>query len=302
MIDQSDIDDRIAKCSKILEENPGSQVFAALADAHRKKGELDKAFRICQNGLKIHPSYGSGHLVMAKINMDKGMYDWAETEIEKAIGLEGATRTTELLLAEVHIYKGEFNKACRLLERLQRADPQNHQIAKLLDIARKIPLDADHIGAPRRVGSPAGPAVPPPTAAMTAEHPATAVTAPKKLAKGEAPPAMTHMQVLKAVATVPGIEGVLLINPDGLVAEAEWTAPGETDLMGALVAETARYCTVQMKESGFGVLHSILIESTSSLTYMVNVRDMLLAVICSPTVNLGSLKLKLASLLPRLSG
>jgi len=57
-----------------------------------------------------------------------------------------------------------------------------------------------------------------------------------------------------------------------------------------------------MKESGFGVLHSILIESTSSLTYMVNVRDMLLAVICSPTVNLGSLKLKLASLLPRLSG
>ena len=207
-----------------------------------------------------------------------------------------------MLLAEVHIYKGEFNKACRLLERLQRTDPQNHQIAKLLDIARKIPLDADHIGMPRRVATPTDLAAIPPTTARSAEQMVAAGTAPETPAKEEALPPLTQTQILKAVATVPGVEGVLLINPDGLVAEAEWTAPGETDLLGALVAETARHCTTQMKESGFGGLHSVLIESTSSLTYMVNARDMLLAVICSPTVNLGSLKLKLATLLPRLSG
>ena len=68
MIDLDEIEDRIAKCNKLLDANPNSQIFAALAEAYRKKGELDKAFRICQGGLRIHPSYGSAHVVMAKIN------------------------------------------------------------------------------------------------------------------------------------------------------------------------------------------------------------------------------------------
>ena len=44
MVDRSDIDERIEKCNKILDENPSSQIFAALAEAYRKKGDLEKAF------------------------------------------------------------------------------------------------------------------------------------------------------------------------------------------------------------------------------------------------------------------
>jgi len=89
MIDTAQIDDRISKCQKILEVDPNSQIFAALAEAYRKRGDLDKAFQVCQNGLWIHPSYGSGHLVMSKINLDRGLYDWAEIEANKAQDLDG---------------------------------------------------------------------------------------------------------------------------------------------------------------------------------------------------------------------
>jgi tetratricopeptide (TPR) repeat protein len=119
----SEINDRIEKCQKIMESDPNSQIFAALADAHRKKGELDKAFRICQNGLKIHPSYGAAHLVMAKINMDRGLYDWAEAEIKKAIELDGSSRSIDILLSEILIYKGEFVEAVKLLKKLHQSDP-----------------------------------------------------------------------------------------------------------------------------------------------------------------------------------
>ena len=86
MISSQNIEDRIRKCHKIMDDDPNSQIFAALADAYRKKGDMDQAFKICQNGLKIHPSYASAHIVMAKINLDRGLYDWAGIEAQKAAG------------------------------------------------------------------------------------------------------------------------------------------------------------------------------------------------------------------------
>jgi len=135
----SELDDRIEKCQRILDSDPNSQIFAALAEAHRKKGDLDLAFRVCKNGLKVHDDYGSAHVVMSKINLDRGQYDWAEIEAKRAADLDGRTRSVELLLSEIYIYKGEFSHAIKLLKELLSRDPENPQIQKLLEIAQKIP-------------------------------------------------------------------------------------------------------------------------------------------------------------------
>ncbi len=296
MIDLSDIDERIAKCNKILDENPSSQIFAALAEAYRKKGELDNAFRICQNGLKVHPNYGSAHLVMAKINLDKGMYDWAETEVQKAIELDGATRATDLLLSEIYIYKGDFNQACRLLETLHQSDPDNEQITKLLDIARRIPLDAEH-------GPPAGARIPRASAPKRRQgRPVSGPEPAPKPAPQTPAPDLDYKQVLKALVITPGIDGVILLNSDGLAIESVWNVPGDTDTIGALAVETARIATLQMRESGFGNLNAMMIETADSILYLAGVKGKLLAIVCSETINLGGLKMKLATLLPRLAG
>jgi predicted regulator of Ras-like GTPase activity (Roadblock/LC7/MglB family) len=296
MINMTDLEDRIVKCNKILEENPNSQIFAALAEAYRKKGDLDKAFRVCQNGLKVHPSYGSAHLVMAKINLDKGLYDWAEAEVEKAIEFDGVSRATELLLAEVYIYKGEFNKACRLLEKLHQDDPGNDHIVKLLDIARKIPLEGGRTPAPGTIGEPASrktvqaaPVIPRATESLE-----DTVSSAANL------PEINYKKLIKAIVSTPDVDGVLLINKDGLVVEAEWNVPGETDLVGALAMESAKLTSQQMEVTELGTLSSMMIETSDSLHYFAAVKGKLLAVVCTNKVNLGSLKLKLTSLLPRL--
>lgn len=297
MVDWSDIDERITKCNKILDENPGSQIFAALADAYRKRGDLDKAFRVCQNGLKVHPKYGSGHLVMAKISLDKGLYDWAESEVQKAIELDGSTRATELLLSEIYIYKAEFNKACRLLEKLLQDDPENEQIKKLLDIARKIPMDANQDAVPNQVGVSAmsSSAV---VTVVPAVSPSTAVEA--ESVESTTPSNITFKQLMKILVVTPGVEGVLVIGKEGLVIESDWNVAGNTDLMSALAAETARYAATQMKENNFGELQSVLLETGNALVYLSYARQKLLAIVCTDKINLGSLKFKLASLVPRL--
>lgn len=326
MFSRSDIDERISKCTKILDENPSSQIFAALAEAYRKRGDLDISFRTCQNGLKIHPHYGSAHLVMAKINLDKGMYDWAESELKKAIDLDGTTRATELLLSEIYIYKGEFNRASQILERLGQGDPGNPQIQKLLEIARKIPMEHQNLmdagGRPSaspvysplnaqpgggRAPKATPEAVPVPSSSepnITGNEYVPPPLGVKEMDLDEVPdklPDLDNKQLVNALIASPGINGALLMNKDGLVVEVAWTEPGETDLIGALSVEVAGFCNSQLKGSGMGALHSMMIETNKSLYYLAAVKGKILAAICSESVNLGSLKLKLNSLLPRLS-
>src|SRR3989337_505071 len=117
------IEERIEKCRKILEENPRSQILAALGEAYRKKGDLERAYLVTKQGLEYHPDYGPAHVVMAKIYIEKRLYQEAEKELEQAVRLDGKTRATEKLLAEVWLKKGELDRAQETLLRLRENGP-----------------------------------------------------------------------------------------------------------------------------------------------------------------------------------
>ncbi|SYZ74027.1 putative TPR protein [Candidatus Zixiibacteriota bacterium] len=283
----AELDDRIAKCNKILEENPNSQIFAALAEAYRKKGELEKAFRSCQNGLRIHPNYGSAHMVMAKINFDKGLFDWAEMEVNKAVELDGHSHATDLLLAEIYIYKGEFARATKILDRLHSADRNNQQILKLLEIARKLPLEA----------SPKSPTVGAISAATTeAPRPETKESAPdiksaEKISMGE---------FLDSLFAITGVDGILLLNREGLVADSRWEEKQAADEFGAVAGEIERIIRTQLESSPFGKYESILLEADDIIINILSLKESLLLIKANKRINLGTMRLKMVSLLGKL--
>jgi predicted regulator of Ras-like GTPase activity (Roadblock/LC7/MglB family)/Flp pilus assembly protein TadD len=295
MAQMTEIDDRIAKCNKILDNNPNSQIFAALAEAYRKKGDIDKAFRICRSGLKIHPEYGSAHVVMAKINMDKGLYDWAEIEVQKAIELEGISRATEVLLAEIYVLRGEFVKANKLLDKLHQADPDNQKIKELFGLAQRLPERS--------------PAVSPSAGAAKAEVSAPAAEAPETVAAAaptEAPiqsgtGAITIEEFFDALTALPGIEGVMVINNEGLVSESRWRSETQKEEYGAIARDIEKNVQEQIGLSGFGHYENILIEAedyTISLSPLKN--DFILLIRGTARVNLGSLRIKVPPLIERL--
>jgi len=280
MAQVTELDDRIAKCNKILNENPNSQIFAALAEAHRKKGEIDKAFRICQTGLKIHPNYGSAHMVMAKINFDKGLYDWTEIEVEKAVEMDGGSHATELLLAEVHLNRGEFVKAAKKLKKLHEADPNNKHVIKLMDLATKIPLE-----------SPIQPEEQPSEKSAEGSLEDTTV---------KTEPKVTYKEVLDFVNGVAGIDGVLLINREGLVADKRWDEELSPELYGAVARDIEKTVQSQIEISNFGRYENILLEADELILMMFSLNDNLLLIKANKRVNLGTLRLKLPTLLSKL--
>lgn len=284
MVTTHDIDERINKCTKILDADPNSQIFAALAEALRKKGELDKAFRVCQNGLKIHPSYGPAHVVMAKINLDRGMYDWAMAEANKAAELDGRTRTVELLMAEIFIYKGEFNNAIKLLKKLSASDPDNAQIKKLLEIAERIPEEQTVLMKKTKSAATATPA----------ESSASPVPVQEPQPVQEW---YGTKDILDLSIKIPGIDGILLINKEGLVLESEWTVKLDPTVCGATLGEVGNLMDKELLENSFGKFSTVMIEVPQYTYYLKRVHDGVFLFVANQNANLGTIRMKVDNLL-----
>jgi predicted regulator of Ras-like GTPase activity (Roadblock/LC7/MglB family) len=294
----TEIDSRVAKCQKILDQDPNSQIFAALAEALRRKGGLEKAFRICQNGLKVHPSYGSAHVVMAKINLDRQLFDWAEIEARKAAECDGWTRATELLLAEIHIYKGEFQPAIKLLKKLHESDPASGHITKLLSIARQIP---------QRHAAMVGEATPvvtvQPSSALSVgaeSHDETVVADPATtmdLREADDGVAPDVDQILEWIIALPGVDGALFANPEGLVVKSQWTMRMDRNVCGAVGCEISRKLDQTLIDSCFGKVHTVLVETGDHTIYTVRAHAGMFLFVANSKSNLGALRMKLDALL-----
>ncbi len=293
-MDFAEIDDRIAKCNKILDENPNSQIFAALAEAYRRKGQLDQAFRVCQNGLRVHPNYVSAHLVMARINLDKGMFDWAEIEVNKAVILEGASFNSDLLMAEINIRRGEIAKASKLLEKLHQMDAGNKQVQKLMELCQTLPREAaEQIKQPLKKES------------SVSEKPVLQTAAPKAV-PAHAGGAMVKegrisiRDFLDVLVQIEGVMGILLVNNEGLVAEARWKDTVNQEEFGALAREIEAEIQKQLGHSQFVNYESLLIESPDLVINMIPLKESMLIIKATGRINLGTLRLKMSSLFGRL--
>ncbi len=131
MLSVAQLDERIEKCLAILADNPHSQVFAALADTYRKRGEFGRAFAVCKSGLKHHPDYAPAHIVMAKLYLHQGMFQDALNSLKHAEAQDGVTRASEFLEAETLIGVHDFDAAHALIERLRATDRNNPDVLEL---------------------------------------------------------------------------------------------------------------------------------------------------------------------------
>ena len=124
-------DDIRALTARIAEE-PGSLAFLELAEALRRRGQLDAAYKVARGGLSRYPGLADAHDLMARMLSDQGDLAGAFDAWSSALQLD-PMRTTALKGIAFLYYRADDKAAA--LEHLQRAldvDPDDRSIAQAL--------------------------------------------------------------------------------------------------------------------------------------------------------------------------
>lgn len=292
-MNRTQIEDRIGKCRQIMAANPGSQIFAALAEAYRKVGDLKAALDVCNDGLRLHPEYGSAYLVLAKIARDQKRFPEAEQAATRAIQLEGRTRSAELLLSDVYLQTGQFTKADSILARLAEADPNNESVIRLRALARK----ASQAASVNRSG---GVLVLAELSETYVDHDEDGGVVPARSSASAPAPALapeaSWEAILAALDRYPHLLGKMTVGYDGMLLQSDHGVRAEAEEAAAMAADLFGSVRGEWPVNRFGALNQVLVETDGSSWWIWPFPKFLLVLWCDPQINMGPLRMRLNQL------
>lgn len=145
-----DLSRQIRRFEDQYARNPGSLIFARLADLHRKAGSPRRALEVLDEGLERHPEYLSAHIVRARTLQALDRTEKAEAAYHRVLALDRQNLVALRALAELARERGDLSDARERYERLLEVDPRN-------DRARARLRELRGAGAPSRPTPTPGP-------------------------------------------------------------------------------------------------------------------------------------------------
>jgi tetratricopeptide (TPR) repeat protein len=93
----------LEKYQEILQKEPNSKVFAALADAYRERGLLKEAENTARKGMELHPHYIGGYVALGRLLTSQKRYDEALPILHKAVQISPENLLAYQLLGQAYI-------------------------------------------------------------------------------------------------------------------------------------------------------------------------------------------------------
>ncbi|MFP5387321.1 MAG: CDC27 family protein [Bacteriovoracia bacterium] len=151
----------------MYKKNPRSRVFAPLAESFRKLGMLEDAYKILKEGIRNHPNYTLGYIVLAHCYYDEQKYELAYNTLRPIINQNADNISLQKIFAQSCIHLGYLEEALDTFKYLLFMNPKDkyfaEQVKKLEDDLlvghKKLSLD-------QLVKAPDMPAVTPPTSSF----------------------------------------------------------------------------------------------------------------------------------------
>ncbi|HET7291171.1 MAG TPA: tetratricopeptide repeat protein [Vicinamibacteria bacterium] len=169
-------DSRIDELRKRLEKEPGSRLFAQLAEELRKGGELAEAVRVCRDGLQKQPTYHSARMTLARALLDSGDRAAARPEFEAVLKAAPDNILASRLLAECLEGLGDLQAARARYRTTLALAPSDRQVQSRLE-AVEARLAAPRPAPPSQAPASPPPAEPEPVAAAPVAEPIPVVEA-----------------------------------------------------------------------------------------------------------------------------
>ena len=111
---------------------PESRLFAPLADAFRKNGEIDKAIEILEKGLEMFPQYASAHVILGKCFYDKGGTERAKAEFVRVLELDAENMVALKFMGDILFAEDKRAEAAEHFAKILAIDPTNEEAARAL--------------------------------------------------------------------------------------------------------------------------------------------------------------------------
>src|SRR5437016_1016659 len=126
----------LARLEQQLRETPRSTVYAEVADALLRAGRAADAVAVCQQGLVHHAEHVPGRLALASALVALGQYKEAQAELLKVVKLDRQCNDAFILLGEVLMHRGDFERAQAILAHAHELDPGDADVMELVKRAR----------------------------------------------------------------------------------------------------------------------------------------------------------------------
>ncbi|MFN0177360.1 MAG: hypothetical protein ACKVZ0_01085 [Gemmatimonadales bacterium] len=130
--------DDISGMSTQLAKDPTSLVFLPLADALRRKGQLDAALAVASRGAQRYPDVADAHDLLARIQADRGDGDAAFDAWTTVVRLAPEHIGAHKGLAFLAFRAGDLGRSARHLSRALELAPDDGGLAAAVERIRTI--------------------------------------------------------------------------------------------------------------------------------------------------------------------
>lgn len=253
--------DDIRTLTTRVADEPTSLAFLELAEALRRRGQLEAAGKVARGGLIRYPGLADAHDLMARILSDQGDLAGAFDAWADALRLDPLRTGALKGIAFLYFRAGDAAAAIEHLQRAAEADPDDITIAQALARVRRESRAMP--SAPAAELPEEEPPARDPMPAVAAESPARAeppITEPRPAAA--AAPAATD-EPSSPFEAIDGGRSVVLVDAKGFLLAGSLATPdgGESgDRVAAELAGVAREASRAGRLLGLGQWHSITLE------------------------------------------
>lgn len=117
----------IEEYQRVLQRDPASKVFAPLAEALRESGDFQKAEMVAGDGVRRHPQYVGGFVVLGRILLDQGRLREALPILKKASELDPENLLALQLLGTLYLQTNQAKDALKSFKRVLFLNPQSEK-------------------------------------------------------------------------------------------------------------------------------------------------------------------------------
>jgi tetratricopeptide (TPR) repeat protein len=241
-----------------LAEEPGSLAFLELAEALRRRGQLDAALKVARGGLSRYPGLADAHDLMARILSDQGDLAGAFDAWADALRLDPMRTGALKGIAFLYFRAGDAPAAIDHLQRAAEADPDDESISQALARVRRESRGLGSRPLPETAATQEPEAEPPAAAVPRGEPPPVE---PPAVALAEPPGAP---EPSSPFAELEGGRSLLLVDANGLRLAGTLVASDGAergDPVAAQLAGVSREAARAARLLGLGTWQSMSIES-----------------------------------------